>query len=317
MFSAWSQRFLKGSCLLLAYCRITVVGFQSSEYRKAPPRTAWVQRTERHNQRPFLSKCFKSQLVAHSDDNLATPQSTSLSSESQAISAAAASNVLSPWESWCVMHLEQQYEQALSIKCPFFRRRAADVLDATDMVVRFLIIRHKTLQPPGWRCEGDTSPKQTGMSLSELMETIRNDWCCETNKGYYITGRLTTAVYRDDCLFDGPDPDMPVRGLRKYLNAASQLFDQRHSRSELLDLQIDNTEHDTQKIVARWRMKGILRLPWRPAVPEWTGTTTYFTDDDGLIFKHQETWDVSVVQAFLQTLWPECAERIYGANVSE
>jgi hypothetical protein len=138
------------------------------------------------------------------------------------------------------------------------------------------------------------------------MQTIKSDWCCHNNKGYYVTGRLTTAVYRDDCLFDGPDPDMPVRGLRKYLNAASQLFDQRQSRSELLDLKIKSGV-----IVARWRMKGILRLPWRPAVPEWTGTTTYYTDDDGLIYKHKETWDVSVIQAFLQTLWPALAERIY------
>jgi hypothetical protein len=29
-------------------------------------------------------------------------------------------------------------------------------------------------------------------------------------KGYYVTGRLSKPIYRDDCLFDGPDPDMCV-----------------------------------------------------------------------------------------------------------
>ena len=180
------------------------------------------------------------------------------------------------------------------------------------MVIRFLIIRHKSLplQPPGWRCEGDTSPKRIGLSPHELVEVIRRDWRQETNKGYYITGCLDRTVYRDDCLFDGPDPDMPVKGLRKYLNAASQLFDQRTSRAELIALQIQD-----DVIVAQWRMKGVLRLPWRPAVPTWTGSTTYHTDEDGLIYRHVETWDKSVIQAFLQTLWPELADRIWERPV--
>jgi Uncharacterized conserved protein (DUF2358) len=235
-------------------------------------------------------------------DHLVPPSTPS------AVATSLNSAALSPLESWCVQQLKEKYEQALSIKCPFFRRRAADLLDATDMVIRFLMSRHKSLpfSPPGWRCQGDVLPKRMGISQIELLNVIRSDWREDTNKGYYLTGRLTTAVYRDDVVFDGPDPDMPVRGLRKYLNAASQLFDQQHSRSELLSLDVVD-----RVIVARWRMKGVLRLPWRPAVPEWTGTTTYFTDDDGLIYRHEETWDKSVLQAFLQTLCPQVADRIW------
>lgn len=35
-----------------------------------------------------------------------------------------------------------------------------------------------------------------------------------------------------------PDPDMPVRGLEKYISAISNLFDVRASSVELLDLQV-------------------------------------------------------------------------------
>lgn len=219
-----------------------------------------------------------------------------------------AASALTPWETWCVTQLKEKYEQALSIKCPFFRRRAADMLDATDMVFRFLMSRHKSLPfpPPGWKCQGDDHAKLLGISQIDLLEVIRCDWKEDTNKGYYVTGKLTTSVYRDDTIFDGPDPDMPVKGLRKYLNAASQLFDQKHSRSELLSLDIVEC-----KIVAQWRMNGVLRLPWRPAIPEWTGTTTYYTDDNGLVYRHEETWNVSVLQAFLKTLLPSVADRIW------
>ena len=182
-------------------------------------------------------------------------------------------------------------------------------------MIRFLIIRHKSLplEPPGWRCDGDTAPKRVNLSQQELMQVIRHDWRPDTHKGYYITGRLSTSVFRDDCVFDGPDPDMPVRGLRKYLNAASQLFDHQKSRSELLSLDVN----EKGVIVAQWRMQGVLRLPWRPAVPSWTGSTTYYTDENGLIYRHEETWDKSVLQAFMQTLWPEVADRIWERAVED
>lgn len=231
---------------------------------------------------------------------------------SQYTSSSTISSGLSPLESWCVHHIEHYYNRALDLKCPFWKRRASDFLDAADMVVRFLIIRHKRLDligpPPSWRCDDGphAAVKQIGLSLQETAEVIQRDWRSDTHKGYYITGRLTTTIYRDDCLFDGPDPDMPVRGLRKYLSAASQLFDHGKSRCELLSLDI---EEDV--IVARWRMYGILRLPWKPKLPAWTGTTRYHRDGEGLIYWHEESWDVSVLQAFLTTFFPTLARRIW------
>lgn len=198
------------------------------------------------------------------------------------------------------------------MKCPFLRRRASDALDVLEMVVRQVLLNKQKRQeigpPVALRCEGAVCYKERHLPTAVVMARIRNDWKPANHKGYYITGKLSTELYRDDCYFDGPDPDMPVHGLRKYLNAASQLFETKTSTAELLSL-----EHDpvSDLIFAHWRMKGMLRLPWRPALPVVTGTTTYHRDADGLIYLHGETWDMTVTQAFLYTMVPQLAKRIW------
>jgi hypothetical protein len=159
---------------------------------------------------------------------------------------------LNPLEKWCITHMDVWYSKSLSIKCPFFRRRMADLLDGVDMMMRFVVIRHKSLDligpPPGCRSTQMSKLKHRNLSMEDRLQTIRHDWRTDTDKGYYITGRLNTTMYRDDCLFYGPDPDMPVRGLRKYLNAASHLFDHASSSAELLSLETkmieDNGHND-------------------------------------------------------------------------
>jgi hypothetical protein len=121
-----------------------------------------------------------------------------------------------------------------------------------------------------------------------------------------VTGKLSTNIYRDDCWFQSPDPDLPIQGLRKYVGIASHLFDSKTSFSELLSIQqITNDDSDnnnnnhTVQILATWRLSLTLKLPWRPALPSFTGTTVYTLDENCLIRKHEETWDISLVDAFL------------------
>jgi len=225
--------------------------------------------------------------------------------------------------------LEAIYTQATSsIKCPFFRRRATDVIDNVAMIARFLVIRHKSLfnglpselEIPGCKAIGRhvlTNPdgtvcKYKNLPSDQIYQVIKKDWSEENGKGYYITGRLNSTIYRDDCLFDGPDPDMPVRGLRKYLAAASQLFDANKSSAQLLELKFDEGgEYSCGLIEARWRMEGILMLPWRPKVQPWTGWTKYHIDKDGMIALHEEGWDISVFEAFFSTIFPSVWERLW------
>jgi hypothetical protein len=272
------------------------------------------------------------------NSKIASPPSSSPSSPvTTSDPATVVAAVLPAFPQWLLQSFQRHYDRATLIPCPFFRRRVSDALDVCDQLIRFFLIRHKSLpwlellgSPSAWRCKGDTSPKRIGISIDDLAQIIRHDWNNNynhnninnnINKGYYITGRLTHAIYRDDCFFDGPDPDMPVRGLRKYLNAASQLFEVRPSTAELINLQIINVvadavtadheqERDVVVVVAHWRLNAVLKLPWHPILPELTGRTYYYPDTNGLIYRHVEEWDQSVLQAFVGTFWPPIQDKL-------
>jgi len=205
--------------------------------------------------------------------------------------------------------------------------------------------------PPGCRSftqkgKIESSRKCIGLKEDEILSIIEKDWTRQTsrtfnnngnqdvyvdhNKGYYITGALNCAIYRDDCLFDGPDPDMPVRGLRKYLSAASKLFDHKKSYADLLDLKIiDISNEDGQRhnhhrhasksrtnkaIEATWEIGGVIMLPWKPKVKPYTGKTIYHLDENGLVYFHEERWDISVWEAFMNVLFPDIANKIWNGK---
>lgn len=215
-----------------------------------------------------------------------------------------------------------------TVKCPFFRRRISDTIDNLAMLLKFLIVRHKSilndiplelLEVPGCKAIGARNPdgsicKDRNLSLEDIRTIIEEDWCRTSDRGYYITGKLNTKIYRDDCMFDGPDPDMPVKGLRKYLAAASHLFEAKNSFAKLDALKIDDNnggKFGHGVIVAHWRLGGVLMLPWRPKVKPWSGFTRYHIDEHGLIAFHEEGWDISVLEAFIGTIFPEIGDKIW------
>ena len=125
------------------------------------------------------------------------------------------------------------------------------------------------------------------------------------------------------------------------MGVANNLFDASKSQAVLLDLgpaKEDDTkrlakdigevrnDHNQQthatmtsttpkatgrKLVAHWEMRGVLKLPWRPKLPTFQGTTIYHIDADGLIELHEEMWNMSVPQAFCHTFFPSLASRIW------
>ena len=210
------------------------------------------------------------------------------------------------------IHLDAMYNNSLKIKCPFFRRKATDSVDGLASVLQFVLARHKSLPlptlPGSQLLPNYSSKKILGLSVSQISNILLNDWksngksdSLTSGKGYYITGRLTREIYRDDCFFDGPDPDMPVTGLKKYVSSTSQLFDHKVSRADLISYEINEID---KSITISWRLEGILNLPWHPRLKPWTGQTIYFIDDSGLIERHIESWDISVIDAFVSTLFP-------------
>jgi hypothetical protein len=260
------------------------------------------------------------QTLPISEEDEAT-QSTSILLKASAPLSPRADAVLNPLETWCLTHLDSWYSTSQSYKCPFMRRRSGDILDTLETIIKYIIIRKECWQlmgcPQAHRSAGTNKKtnriKYKGCTLSQICDHILQDWKPGTDgKGYYITGKLTIPLYRDDCLFLGPDPDMPIHGLRKYVGVASHLFDYDTSRAILEELTMipkDKDKHDS--VIAKWTMSGTLRLPWRPSLPTFSGTTTYHIDEEGLIYCHEESWDCSVIRAFTHTLLPELAERIW------
>jgi len=192
--------------------------------------------------------------------------------------------------------LTKQQKRARGIRCPFWRRRVADGLEPLLATARFLAARHKSL-PVLAPTQASSAPKQHGLPLTTLMEIIRTDL---VERQYYVTGRLTPSVYADDCFFDGPDPDMPVRSLQRYSDALRGLFDPKSSALELLSLH----SNDSGSFVARWRLCGALQLPWRPKFKSFTGCTLYELNPEGLVCRHTETWSIDALDAFVSMFWP-------------
>eukprot|EP00899_Mesostigma_viride_P026362 jgi/Mesvir1/6910/Mv09066-RA.1 len=108
---------------------------------------------------------------------------------------------------------------------------------------------------------------------------------------YFVTGDLTTSIYRDDCRFKDPTND--VRSLQRYLDAVSLLFDPQMSTFELTDIRVSGPN----TVEASWLLAGYLKFPWHPVVQQFAGTTKYTVDGDGLIEMHEETWSISPLTA--------------------
>mmetsp|Transcript_23429 Transcript_23429/g.32845 ORF Transcript_23429/g.32845 Transcript_23429/m.32845 type:complete len:317 (-) Transcript_23429:99-1049(-) len=275
---------------------------------------------ERKSKIPFVSykeQCNREGLNhGHQGDRNLGILSSKASSSTTSLWASSESSSIS------LDFLDEWYTRSADIKCPFFRRRAADMIDGIAMIGRFLLVRHKTLYtPPGCRAtarQQDLAEKNLCLDQDTLYDIIVKDWRTHNNKGYFVTGRLNSTIYRDDCFFDGPDPDMPVRGVRKFVNAISQLFDSRKSTAELLSLEWekmeDGTTSNNSKLVAIWKLDGVLMLPWRPKIPSYTGRITYHFDDNGLVYFHQEEWDISVLEAFVSTVSPHLGKRIWNTK---
>ncbi|EOD10355.1 hypothetical protein EMIHUDRAFT_120586 [Emiliania huxleyi CCMP1516] len=167
-------------------------------------------------------------------------------------------------------------QQSGEIRCPFWRTRAYDALEAALAVANFVAARHKSILDRQWLPGSDASlfaplalpvrpmgEKTRGLSVEEVMAVVREDI---EARGYYVTGRLTQAVYSDGCYFDAPDPDMPV----KYTDALRGLFDPSLSAIELIELE---------------------RAPADQAVPRRDAA-------------HSEEWSLSALEAFASTAWP-------------
>ena len=194
-----------------------------------------------------------------------------------------------------------------TIRCPFFRRRASDLLEAAVLVGRWLASRHKSLDLslgllPLSTVAGQPSRahgKALGASHDELLAALFRDF---HDSQCQVTGRISRRHFSETCVFDGPDPDMPVKGLDKYLSAAATLFNHRQSRCEILGLASSPGDQGRLEPIVFWRIEGVVNLPWHPRIKPYVGATHFRTDADGLIVAAQEFWTITAFDAFVSTV---------------
>ncbi|KAG2433110.1 hypothetical protein HYH02_012813 [Chlamydomonas schloesseri] len=127
----------------------------------------------------------------------------------------------------------------------------------------------------------------------QLLEPIKRDFVA---KQYYVTGDLDRSLFAADCVFK--DPTVEVVGVERYAQALQALFDPAASRADLISLR--PTGPDTLEL--RWRLEGSLKVGGLRIKP-YTGTTVY-TIRDGRVVRHEETWDISTLDAFVSTFIP-------------
>lgn len=133
-----------------------------------------------------------------------------------------------------------------------------------------------------------------GSPVEQALQGIKRDF---VEGQYYVTGNITRDLYAANCVFK--DPTVTVTGVEPYAKAIATLFDPAASRADLISIRAEGPS----SVVLRWRLEGALQLGGLKIKP-YTGTTVYILGDDGKIVRHEETWDISTLDAFLSTLVP-------------
>ncbi|CAJ1976218.1 unnamed protein product [Sphenostylis stenocarpa] len=60
-----------------------------------------------------------------------------------------------------------------------------------------------------------------------------------------------------------------------------------------------DVDSDTNFVLASWKLRTNLKLPWRPLISI-DGSTIYELNEDYRIVRHVESWNVSAIEAVLQ-----------------
>ncbi|KAL1561893.1 hypothetical protein AAHA92_04537 [Salvia divinorum] len=130
-------------------------------------------------------------------------------------------------------------------------------------------------------------------NADDVLSMIRSDY----EKAYFVTGLFTSAIYAEECIFE--DPTIKFRGKELYARNLGLLLPFFESPSIQLEELTKELDDETISVVASWKLRTYLRLPWKPLISI-DGTTTYDLDEDFRIVRHVERWGVSALEAVLQ-----------------
>ncbi|XP_028220057.1 uncharacterized protein LOC114401681 [Glycine soja] len=131
-------------------------------------------------------------------------------------------------------------------------------------------------------------------SVDDVLRIIQSDH----HNAYFLTGNFTSSIYAENCIFE--DPTIKFRGRELYarnLKLLVPFFDCGSIILQKID-KVDNS--DTNFVLASWKLRTNLNLPWRPLISI-DGSTVYELNEDCKIVRHVESWNISAAEAVLQS----------------
>ncbi|KAL6278765.1 hypothetical protein ACE6H2_022366 [Prunus campanulata] len=114
-------------------------------------------------------------------------------------------------------------------------------------------------------------------------------------------GIFTSAIYAEDCIFE--DPTIRFRGKELYSRNLKLLVPFFESPSIGLEKIEKGINSEASFVLATWKLRTYLKLPWRPVISI-DGSTVYDLDDKFKIVRHAESWNVSAIEAIGQLFTP-------------
>ncbi|KAJ6757323.1 PHOSPHORIBOSYLTRANSFERASE-LIKE PROTEIN putative (DUF2358)-RELATED [Salix koriyanagi] len=133
--------------------------------------------------------------------------------------------------------------------------------------------------------------------IDDLIMILKSDY----EKAYFVTGVFTSEIYDEDCIFE--DPTIKFQGTRLYsrnLKLLVPFFDCPSIGLQNIEKGVNS---ETDFVLARWKLRTYLKLPWRPLISI-DGSTVYELDNKLKIVRHAESWNVSALEAIGQIFTP-------------
>ncbi|GAB2211481.1 hypothetical protein Drorol1_Dr00024795 [Drosera rotundifolia] len=133
--------------------------------------------------------------------------------------------------------------------------------------------------------------------VDDVIKILRSDY----ENAYFVTGVFTYSMYDSDCLFE--DPTIKFRGTDLYYRNLKLLVPFFDGASIALKEIEKGFNSGKNFVLAKWRLRTYLMLPWRPLIVI-DGSTRYDLSDEFKIVRHTESWSVSVIEAIGQIFTP-------------
>ncbi|XP_022142990.1 uncharacterized protein LOC111012984 isoform X5 [Momordica charantia] len=133
--------------------------------------------------------------------------------------------------------------------------------------------------------------------VDDVLDILKSDY----KNAYFVTGIFTSEIYADDCLFE--DPTIKFRGKELYSRNLKLLVPFFDCPSIQLQKINKGNKSGVEFVVAAWKLRTYLKLPWRPLITI-HGSTLYELDEELKIVRHAESWSVSALEAIGQIFIP-------------